>query len=53
MLSFDGFTIAGKLECPLLCNTIMCNMKFSRRQKEAGTFVNEKKFFPKARVAQN
>jgi len=53
MLRLDGFTNAGKLECPLFCNTIMCNMKFSRRQKEAGTFLDEKKFFPKARVAHN
>ena len=31
MLSLDGFTIAGKLKCPMVCNMIMCNTKFSRR----------------------
>jgi hypothetical protein len=32
---------------------IMCNMKFSRREKEAGTLVDGKGIFPKARVGQN
>jgi hypothetical protein len=52
MLRLDGFTNTGKLVCPLFCNMIMCNMKFSRRQKEAGITVDEKRFFPKARDAQ-
>jgi hypothetical protein len=53
MLRLDGFTNNGKLVCPLFCNMLMWNMKFSRRQKEAGTLVDEKRIFPKARVAQN